>query len=603
MIRVADFVAQGLAAHGIRHVFMVTGGAAMHLNDAIGRCPGLSYVCTHHEQAAAMAAQGYYRLTNRLAAVNVTAGPGATNAITGVFGAWVDSLGMVVVSGQVKWETLVRSTSLPLRQLGDQEVDIVRLVEPISKYAVMVTEPESVRYHLERAIHLARTGRPGPVWLDIPGNVQSAMIDPEGLAGFAPEPDTRGGRADVAAACGEIVAALRRAERPVLLPGAGVRLGGAAEDFGRLVDRLGIPVVTGFNAHDLVPTAHRCYIGRQGTIGDRAGNFAVQNADLLLILGCRLNIRQVSYAWQHFARGARKIMVDVDAAELAKPTVAIDLPVHADVGEIIAGLLETTESWQAPAAHGAWLGWCRERKARYPVVLPEYWTSPRQVNPYCFVQALFEQLADDETVVTGDATACITTFQAAQLKAGQRLFSDSGCAPMGFDLPAAIGACVAQDRRRVVCLAGDGSIMLNVQELQTIAGLALPIKIFVLNNHGYLSIRQTQRNFFPDNPVGAGPESGVTFPDFERLAYGFGIPFRRCETHAGLRDAIAETLGRDGPQLCEIVLDPEQPFSPRVSSKRLPDGRMVTAPLEDMFPFLPREELLGNMIVPAVTQE
>ena len=601
MIRVADYVAQALAAHGVRHVFMVTGGAAMHLNDAIGRCRGLEYVCVHHEQAASMAAQGYYRLTNRLAAVNVTAGPGATNAITGVFGAWTDSLGMVVVSGQVKWETLVRSTELPLRQLGDQEVDIVRLVEPITKYAVLVDDASRIRYHLERAIHLARTGRPGPVWLDIPGNVQSATVNPDALEGYTPEDPMFG--TDVRAAAAEIARGLARAERPVLLAGAGVRLAGAAEAFARLADRLGVPVVTGFNAHDLLPTDHPVYIGRQGTIGDRAGNFAVQNADYLVILGCRLNIRQVSYAWQHFARGAVKVMVDVDEAELRKPTLAIDLPVHADAADLLAALGEAIGNGRPTPAHERWLCWCRERKARYPVVLPEYWSRPRPVNPYCFVQALFEAAADDETVVTGDATACITTFQAARLRAGQRLFSDSGCAPMGFDLPAAIGACVAQGRRRVVCLAGDGSIMLNVQELQTIAGLRLPIKIFLLNNNGYLSIRLTQGNFFPDNPVGAGPESGVTFPDFGRLAHGFGIPFRRCDTHAGLRDAIRETLDGEGPRLCEIALDPEQPFAPRVSSKRLPDGRMVTAPLEDMFPFLPREEFLANMLVPTVADE
>jgi acetolactate synthase-1/2/3 large subunit len=600
MIRVADYVARGIAAHGIRHVFLVTGGAAMHLNDAIGRCKDLEYVCLHHEQGAAIAAQGYYRLTNRLAAVNVTAGPGSTNAITGVFGAWVDSLGMVVVSGQVKWETLVRSTELPLRQLGDQEVDIIRLVEPITKYAVLVTEPESIRYHLERAIHLARTGRPGPVWLDIPGNVQSAMVDPDTLEGFTPD-IAPAGSADVSAVCARVAMRIEKAHRPVLLAGSGVRLARAEEDFSRLVDRLGIPVVTGFNAHDLIPTDHPCYIGRQGTIGDRAGNFAVQNADLLLVLGCRLNIRQVSYAWQHFARSAFKVIVDIDAAELAKPTIRPDLPVHADAAAVIRGLLDRPVS-PATAAHKEWLAWCGERKMRYPVVLPEYWNAKRQVNPYCFVQALFERAADDEIIVTGDATACITTFQAAKLKKGQRLFSDSGCAPMGFDLPAAIGACVAQDRRRVVCLAGDGSIMLNLQELQTIAGLGLPIKIFVLNNSGYLSIRLTQGNFFPDNPVGAGPESGVTFPDFERLAYGFGIPFCRCDSHAGLRDAISATLEGEGPRMCEIVLDPEQPFSPRVSSKRLEDGRMVTAPLEDMFPFLSREEFLGNMLVPPVPQ-
>ena len=494
-----------------------------------------------------MAAQGYYRLTNRLAAVNVTAGPGATNAITGVFGAWTDSLGMVVVSGQVKWETLVRSTALPLRQLGDQEVDIVRLVEPITKYAVMVTEPESVRYHLERG-HSSGADRPAGAGVagHSRGTCSRRWWTPRRSTGSRPS-RVRRTRTDVPAR-------LRRdrpravARRAAGGPGRCRRPARPARPRRSLTWRAGsgIPVVTGFNAHDLLATDHAVYVGRQGTIGDRAGNFAVQNADYLLILGCRLNIRQVSYAWQHFARGATKVMVDVDAAELAKPTLAIDLPVHADVAAVIAGLLAATEPWRPTAAQAHWLGWCRERKARYPVVLPEYWSSPRQVNPYCFVEALFEQAADDETVVTGDATACITTFQAAKLKEGQRLFSDSGCAPMGFDLPAAIGACVAQGRRRVVCLAGDGSIMLNVQELQTIAGLGLPIKVFVLNNNGYLSIRLTQRNFFPDNPVGAGPESGVTFPDFGRLAHGFGIPFRRCETHGGLRDAIRESWGRRG---------------------------------------------------------
>lgn len=601
MIRVADYVVQTMATQGIRHVFMVTGGGAMHLNDAIGRCRDLSYICVHHEQAASMAAQGYYRLSNRLAAVNVTTGPGSTNAITGVFGAWVDSLGMVVISGQVKRETLVRSTGLPLRQLGDQEVDIIRLIEPITKYAVLVTDPRSIRVHLEKAIHLARSGRPGPVWLDIPGDVQAASIDPAELEGFIPDPAETSGSADLEEACSQIARGLRKARRPVILAGSGVRLAGAEGEFLRLVECLEVPVVTGFNAHDLIPSDHACYIGRQGTIGDRAGNFSVQNADFLLVLGCRLNIRQVSYAWKHFARQAFKVVVDIDSAELKKPTVQPDLAVHADARDVICRLLDRCDG--PTPEHQSWLDWCRERKLRYPVVLPEYWATAGPVNPYCFVAALFEQLSEGEIVVTGDATACITTFQAAQLKRGQRLFSDSGCAPMGFDLPAAVGACLARDGGRVICLAGDGSIMLNVQELQTIVGHRLPIKLFVLNNGGYLSIRQTQRAFFPDNPVGAGPESGVTFPDFERLAYGFAIPFRRCVDHAGLGDAISATLEGDGPQMCEIVLDPHQPFSPRVSSKRLPDGRMVTSPLEDMFPFLPREELLENMIVPAAPEE
>jgi acetolactate synthase-1/2/3 large subunit len=601
-MRVADYIARTLVDHGVRDVFMVTGGGAMHLNDAIGRCEGLRYICCHHEHACSIAAQGYYRLTNRLAAVNVTTGPGGTNAITGVYGAWVDSLGMIVVSGQVKWETLVRSTGLALRQLGDQEVDITKLVEPITKYAVMVTDPTTIRVHLEKALYLAREGRPGPVWLDVPINVQSANVDVDALEGFDP--------ATVASTLHDVTLGsdlerlrghLATAKRPVIYAGAGIRLAGVADEFLTLAERLHVPVATGFNAHDLIPTDHPLFAGRPGTIGDRAGNFAVQNADLLIVLGCRLNLRQISYAWHHFARAAYKVIVDIDPAELAKPTVKADLPIRADVAEVVRQLLD--EPAPVPADRQAWIDWCAERRRRYPVVLPEYWNGASGVNPYCFADALFAELAPDDIVVTGDGTACITTFQAAKLKAGQRLFSDSGSAPMGFDLPAAIGACVAAGGKRVVCVTGDGSLMLNVQELQTIRGYDLPVKLFILNNDGYHSIRQTQRNFFPGNDVGSGPESGVTFPRFERLAYGFDLPFRRCTEHGALAASICATLSEPGPAVCEVVLDLAQPFAPKVSSKRLPDGRMVTAPLEDMAPFLPREELLENMLIPAAESE
>jgi acetolactate synthase-1/2/3 large subunit len=594
-VRLADYVANALADHGIRDVFLITGGGAMHLNDAIGRCHRLDWFCCHHEQACAIAAQGYYRLTNRLAAVNVTTGPGGTNAITGVYGAWVDSLGMVVISGQVKWETLVRSTGLPLRQLGDQEVDIVRLVEPITKYAVMVTDPSTIRYHLEKAIFLARTGRPGPVWLDIPMNVQGATIEPAALRGFNPADEviSQAG-VTLEADCDRILERLSKAARPIIYAGAGIRLAGVSDQLVELAERFRIPVATGFNAHDVIPSNHPLFAGRPGTIGDRAGNFAVQNADVVLVLGCRLNIRQVSYAWEHFARAAYKIVVDIDALELQKPTVKPDLAIHADVADVVRRLLN------APVPVGdrqSWIDWCRERRERYPVVLSEYWTGTAGVNPYCFASALFDALDADDIVVTGDGTACITTFQAARLKHGQRLFSDSGAAPMGFDLPAAIGACIGAARRRVTCVTGDGSVMLNLQELQTIRGHDLPVKIFLLNNKGYHSIRQTQRNFFPGNDIGSGPESGVSFPDFERVAYGFDLPYSRACEHADLDRAIRETLDRSGPAVCEVMLDLSQPFSPKTSSKRLPDGRMVTAPLEDMAPFLPRDEFRQNMIV------
>ena len=599
MIRVADYIAQTLSRSGITDVFLVTGGGAMHLNDAIGRNKDLRWVPCHHEQTCAIAAESYYRLTNRLAAVNVTTGPGGTNAISGVFGAYVDSCGMVVVSGQVKWETLVRSTGLALRQLGDQEVDIVRLVAPITKYAVQVTDPRTVRYHLERAIHLARTGRPGPTWVDVPMNVQGAQVDPETLVGYDPAEDAaQVPRGELGSRAADVLARIRAAQRPVIYAGSGVRLARAEAAFLTLAERLGIPVVTGFNAHDLLPHTHPLLAGRPGTIGDRAGNFAVQNADLVLILGCRLNIRQVSYNWGSFARAAYRVMVDVDAAELHKPTLNIDLPIHADAGDFVAALHAAAETAGPSVDHAPWVAWCAARRERYPVVLPAYWAGEGPINPYCFVDALSDVLGDDDIVVTGDGTACVATFQALRLRAGQRLYSNSGCASMGWDLPAAIGAGIAAPGRRIVCLAGDGSLMMNVQDLATIGAQGLPIKLLLLNNDGYQSIRLTQNAFFAGNEIGVGPASGVAFPDWAKLADAFGLPFHRVSTHADLRDGLAAFFAAPGAGFCEVVLDPGQAFAPKLSSRRLPDGRMVTSPLEDMAPFLDRDELASNMLIP-----
>ncbi len=595
MIKVADYVAQTLVKYGIGDVFLVTGGGAMHLNDAFGRCEGLDYTCCHHEQACAMAAESYYRLTNRLAAVNVTTGPGGTNAITGVYGAWTDSIGMIVISGQVKWETVVRSTGLPLRQLGDQEIDIVKLVEPITKYAVMVSDPQSIRYHLERALYLATSGRPGPCWLDIPMNIQGAKIDPDTLKAYDPQEDQiKYTTQDLDSISKQIMARLKEAKRPVIYAGSGVRLSKSHEEFLKLVELWQIPIVTAWNAHDLIWNDHPCYVGRPGTIGDRAGNFAVQSADLLIVLGSRLNIRQVSYNWENFATRAYKIIVDVDELELQKPTVKADLPVHADLKDLLPSLLSL--NFEPIQEHQNWLDWCLVRKNKYPTVLPEYWLTEKPVNPYCFGEKLFAQLLPDEIVVTGDGTACVTTFQAAHIKKGQRLYTNSGCASMGYDLPAAIGACIGSGKKRVICIAGDGSIQMNLQELQTIAGYQLPIKIFILNNQGYHSIRQTQQNFFPDNIVGCGPESGVTFPNFAKLSDAYGIPYRLCDNHKDLEQAIRDTIESDGAQICEVFLDLNQAFAPKLSSRRLEDGTMVSSPLEDLSPFLDRDELLGNII-------
>jgi acetolactate synthase I/II/III large subunit len=605
-MRVADYVAQLLVEHGVTDVFMVTGGGAMHLNDALGGHPGLTVVPCHHEQACAMAAESYARLSGRLCAVNVTSGPGGTNALTGVFGAWTDSVPLLVISGQVKRETMVAGTGLPLRQLGDQEIDIVRIMSTVTKYAAVIDEPRDVRKQVERALWEATSGRPGPVWLDIPIDVQSALVDPAELEWFDPasvgddlvSPLTGG---DLDEEVEAMLVAVAAAERPVVLAGGGIRAAGTHDEFVRFVEALGAPVVTGWNAHDLLWDDHELYAGRPGTVGTRPGNFAVQNADLLIVLGSRLNIRQVGYAWDTWARSARVVMVDVDAAELAKPTLHVDQPVHADLRDFFACALPKLESRQMPG-YGKWLPWCRQRLEDYPAVLPEYADSST-VNPYVFVDRLTSLLPAGQVTVCGDGTACVVTFQAARVKRGQRLYTNSGAAPMGYDLPAAVGAAIALGRdRSVVCLAGDGSLMMNVQELATIRGHDLNVKLFVLNNSGYHSIRQTQNNYFPGREIGCGTESGVWFPRFERLAAAFEIPFSRVASNDSLDEVLATVMAAPGPQLCEVVLDLDQQFAPKAASRILPDGRMVSAPLEDLAPFLDRDELGSNMLVPMLEQ-
>ncbi len=599
MIRVADYIAKFLADRGIRHVFIVTGGGAMHLNDAIGRESRLKYICCHHEQACAMAAESYARLGGNLAAVNVTTGPGGINAINGVFGAWTDSVPMLVLSGQVKRETCLAFHDVPgLRQLGDQEADIIGMVSGITKYAALVREPESVRYHLEKALHLATSGRPGPVWLDFPIDLQGAKIDPEKLEGFTPEKSPAAvSEKNMALVCADLRARAASAERPVILVGGGIRASGGRDELLALLDHWRVPVVTAWNAQDVIWNSHPQFAGRPGTIGDRAGNFAVQNADFLLVLGSRLNVRQVSYNWKSFARSAFKAVVEIDPAELNKPTWRADLPVQADLRDVISGLLNL-EPLSADPGREAWISRCQDWRARYPVVLPEYRAARESVNPYCFVESLFAALADDEVVVCGDGTACVTTFQAADIKRDQRLYTNSGCASMGYDLPAAVGACIAAGNRRVVCLAGDGSIQMNLQELQTIRTHNLPVKIFVLNNGGYHSIRQTQQNFFPDNIVGCGLDSGLAFPSFEKLAAVYDMPYQGIRNHQELRDKIENTLSANGPAICEIFLDLRQEFAPKLASRKLPDGSMVSPPLEDLAPFLSREELKSNILTP-----
>ena len=597
-MRAADYIVKTLATNGVKHVFMITGGGAMHLNDAFGLEKRLQYVCNLHEQACAMAAEGYARTAEKMAVVCVTSGPGGTNTLSGVLGQWMDSIPALYISGQVRFETTIASTDLPLRQLGDQEANIVDIVRPITKYAAMVTDPQLIRYHLEKAMHLAVSGRPGPVWLDIPLNVQSSSIEETNLKSYDPEEDAHTTRPGlVEEQINEVIERLSMSERPVILAGAGIRLAGAADAFYHLAERLGIPVQVAWDAIDLFPSAHPLYAGRPSTMGQRGANFIFQNADLLLSLACRLNVRQIGYTFPAVARAAYKISVDIDPAELKKPTIKIDLPINADAGEFIRTLDMRLRSKELPQKT-AWLSWCKERIQYYPVVLPEYYRRRKPVNPYVFCDMLSERLDAQDVMVSSNGASCVIPIQVMQIKRGQRHVVNSGSAAMGYGLPAAIGACFANGRKRVICFEGDGSIQMNIQELETVAYHRLPVKIFLFNNGGYLSVRTTQNNFFDGHLVGESTKSGVGFPDFVKLAKAYGIPACRITSHGQFEKTIERVLDSDGPVLCDVIMDPGQSFSPRTASKRLPDGRMVSSPLEDMFPFLEEGEFLSNMIIP-----
>ncbi len=603
MIRVADLIANFLADQGIHHIFMLTGGGAMHLNDAFGREERLHVICNHHEQACAMAAEGYARVTGNIGVINVTTGPGGINALNGVYGAFMDSIPMLIVSGQVKRETYIGSYNIPgLRQLGDQEVDIVRMAEGITKYAVTVYEPKTILYHMQKALHLAKSGRPGPCWLDIPIDVQSSLVDPDELEAFIPESVTSGlSEQEVTQYCQVVLDRIQNARRPVILAGSGVRHAKAIAEFNDIIEKLQIPVTTAWT-HDIIDSRHPLFCGRPGTIGDRAGNFVVQNSDALLILGSRLNIRQVSYNWRSFARYAYKIQVDIDPAELQKPTVQPDLGINCDVGLFLTALrrLIDEKGWNS-GDHQEWLRWCQQRRKNYFGYQAGSYENRDKINPYLFFDQLFKKLNSEDVIVCGNATATIVPFQTAHLQLGQLLISNSGAASMGYDLPAAVGAAVARSGQRVICLAGDGSLHLNIQELQTVVHHKLPLKIFVLNNDGYLSIRTSQSNFF-DRLVGEGPTSGVSLPDYVKVAQAYGLPAMTLERD-GLELKLESILNEPGAVLVNVLLDSQQTFEPKLSSKKLADGRMISAPLEDMAPFLPRGEFYDNLFIPAWDQE
>lgn len=590
-VKVSEYIAQFLVEHGVKDVFMVTGGGAMHLNDALGHHQSLHCTYNHHEQACAIAAEGYTRMTGNLAAVCVTSGPGGTNAITGVMGGWVDSIPMFIISGQVKREVTIWSCpEIGLRQLGDQEFDIIHSVSNMTKYAIMLTDPDETAYHLEKALYLALSGRGGPVWLDIPLDVQSAQIETETLKHFDPDSEKLWLIPELSIdTVRDILDKIQKAKAPLLLVGAGIRLGDAEEELLRLLDKIQIPVVTAWNSGDTVAYDNPWFAGLPGTVGTRPGNFAVQNCDLLLCMGCRLNLRMIGYNHFEFAQKAYKILVDIDPRELIKPTLKPDLAVYADVKQLINEMLE--QEYEPSQHHKPWVYWCRNMVNKYPVVQQSYHkVNEEKINPYVFIDKLFEKLEDNDRIICGNGSACVISFQAGRIKQGQRMFTNSGCASMGYGLPAAIGVAVADNSHRTICIEGDGSIMMNIQELATVAYNRLDIKIFIINNNGYHSIRQTQTNLFKRPYIGIDSKSGLGFPDFGKLAGAFGLPYYVLEYEEKCMDAIQEVLQCEGACICEVIVDSSQNFAPKSASKVLPDGKIVSASLDDMAPFLERTE-------------
>lgn len=642
-IKLSNYIAKKLVELGINRGFSVTGGGAMHLNNGLGHQDGLTMTYNHHEQACAMAAEAYARINNQIAVVCVTTGPGGTNAITGVLGGWLDSIPMFILSGQVRYDWTARYSNVGIRAMGDQEFDICKSIECMTKYSEMVIEPMRIRYLIEKCMYLAMNGRPGPVWLDIPLDVQGAYIEEDELIGFDKENYEAGGdgwasdspyKTDIDEktklnlkdivepvpdeVLKEIIEKIKSSKRPVFNAGNGIRIGNAHKEFLELIELLNIPVVVGWNSEDCLWVDHPLYAGRPGNFGDRPGNFTVQNSDLVLSVGSRLSLRQVGFNCKGWAREAFTIVNDIDKEELKKPTVHIDIPVHADCKVFMRQLIDMLKKEKTPVFEGgeglkgmSWNETVKYWLKKYPVCRPEFLENDdsKKANVYAFIKDIGDSAKENQITVVGNGSACVVGGHSYIIKKGQRFISNSAVASMGYDLPAAIGAYMANlDGKRfdkeLILITGDGSIQMNLQELQTIVHHKMDIKIFLINNEGYHSIRQTQSKFFGDKPlVGIGPDSGdLSFPDMGKLAGAYGITYFCAKTNSELEDAVSKTFKAVGPVICEAFVTKEQNFEPKSSGKQLADGRMVSPPLEDLTPFLSDEEMEENMIVPRMSE-
>jgi acetolactate synthase-1/2/3 large subunit len=596
-VKLSDYVMQFVAEQGVRAVFMLPGGGAMHLNESLGRRTDLEFVANLHEQGAAIAAEAYSKVTNALGVLMVTTGPGGTNAVTGVASAWLDSMPVLVLSGQVKRADLKRDSGV--RILGVQEIDIVSIVRSITKYAVTVEDPLTIRQHLERAVYTANAGRRGPVWIDIPLDVQAAQIDLAELPGFTAP--VEGVDEGLTTQVHELLELLRSSERPVIVAGNGIRAAGAVGEFHRAIETLQVPVLTTWLGLDLLAETHHLNAGRPGSIAPRGANFALQNADLMLVIGARLDMALTGYAHENLARHAVKVMVDIDEAEIRKMRTPVHLPVVSDAGAFLRELNRQLEGATMPR-YDPWVSRCADWKQRYPLMQPEYREVTDGVSTYCLSEAISTELTGEDVVVSGSSGSGIELFLLAfQAKDGQRVLHSRGLGAMGFGLPASIGACIGAGRVRTICVDGDGSFHMNAQELETIRRLGLPIKVFVINNNGYASIRSSQENYF-QHLVAADSTSGLSLPDIKRVAEAYGLPSRSIASQQDLGRQVREVLDTPGPIVCEVLAPAAEQRAPRLSSAQRADGSMVSKPLEDLWPFLDREEFLSNMIVPPLDE-
>jgi len=593
-VKLSDYVFDYIKRLGVKDVFMLSGGGCMHLCDSLGRS-GIHYICCLHEQGAAIAALAYSQYKNDFGVALVTTGPGSTNALTGVAGAWAESVPLMIISGQVKTADI--SGKSGVRMLGFQEAPTVDIVKPVTKYSVTVTDPLKIKYHLDKAVYIAKAGRPGPVWIDIPLDVQAARINPAKLEDY--KPVIKPARSLKKEAL-KVLSMIEKSQRPVMMAGYGIRLSGSVNDFLKLVKMLGIPVLTTWKGADLLTDENEYFFGRPGTAGQRGANFILQNSDLFISLGARLDFGQIGFEHSTFAREAKKIIVDIDSAELKKFKFNIDMPVNTDCGSLIREMLSLKPS---PKECGAWLDYCALVNKKYPVVLPEYRRKKHYISTYALAEEISRNMKVGDILVPGSSGMCgEIPMQVFKFKKGQRSLNSPGIGSMGFGVPSALGACVAGGKKRVVCTNGDGGFQMNIQELETIRRLNLPVKFFVLNNDGYASIKATQRNYFGGFYVGSNRRSGVTLPDTIKIAKAYGLKAFYLDKTSSIKKEIKKIFNTKGPVICEVMIDPMETVSPKVSSAVGADGKMFSKPLEDLYPFLPRSEFLKNMLIKPIKE-